>query len=101
MSVSRVVSVRFPVSVLARIEAVSGHRGRNRFICDAVVAALGSVGDLSSDASALLSVVRRERLTSREAEKVVDWLGLRFRNAERELLDAGLVRFVDGLMVAE
>ena len=58
-----------------------------------------NICDLKPDAVVLLSALRQKRMASREAEKSMGWLGLRYSKAERSLIGAGLVAVVDGVLV--
>ena len=53
-----------------------------------------------ADAAAVLGVIRSKRLTSRQAEAEMGWLGLRYANAEKLLLSSGAAAVVDGHLVA-
>ena len=52
-----------------------------------------------ADEKVLLSELRRQAMTSRDLERKMAWLGLRYSRAEKALLSSGLVVVVDGLMV--
>lgn len=53
-----------------------------------------------ADAAAVLGVIRSKRLTSRQVEAEMGWLGLRYANAEKLLLSSGAAAVVDGHLVA-
>lgn len=55
---------------------------------------------LPADAQVVLEAVRSKRRGSQEHERSFGWLGLRYLNAEKTLLDAGAVAVVDGCLVA-
>lgn len=56
-------------------------------------------GVRSADQAALLALLSKKPLRSRDAEKAMAWLGLRYRNAESGLLGRGAIAVVDGLLV--
>ncbi|GLO70333.1 hypothetical protein MACH17_18500 [Phaeobacter inhibens] len=58
-------------------------------------------GDLRPDAVVLLGALRKKRMSSRDAEEAMGWLGLRYSKAERQLIGLGLVHQENGLLVAE
>lgn len=53
-----------------------------------------------ADAAALLAVIRSKRLSSRQAEAEMGWLGLRCANAEKLLLSSGAAVLDGGFLVA-
>ena len=53
-----------------------------------------------ADAAELLAVIRSKRLSPRQAEAEMGWLGLRYGNAEKLLLSSGAAVVVDGVLVA-
>ena len=53
-----------------------------------------------SDAAELLSLIRSKRLSSRQAESEMGWLGLRYSNAENLLINSGAIVLDGGLLVA-
>ena len=53
-----------------------------------------------ADAVSVLGVIRGKRLTSRQVEAEMGWLGLRYANAEKLLLSSGAAAVVDGHLVA-
>lgn len=53
----------------------------------------------SADQAALLALLSKKPLRSRDAEKAMAWMGLRYVNAERGLLGKGAIAVVDGLLV--
>lgn len=109
---SDLMQVRFPDGTFDLIDAVSDNR--SCFIRDAVSAALGGGGvrrvprkknsNVSSgrgaDAAVLLEALRKRSMSSREAEKLMGWLGLRYANAEKRLLQDGSVYSDGGILVA-
>ena len=52
-----------------------------------------------ADEEALVALLRKRPLSSRDAERSMAWLGLRYPNAEKALLSSGRVAVVDGLLV--
>lgn len=56
---------------------------------------------LRPDAEVLLASIRKRRWTSKQHEKEMGWLGLRFARAEGDLFDLGLVKVEDGMLVAK
>lgn len=56
---------------------------------------------LRPDARVLLSALREKRMTSRDSEKAMGWMGLRYAKAEKQLIQAGLIRVEGGVLVAE
>jgi len=57
--------------------------------------------NLRPDALVLLGAIQKKRMTSRQAEAELGWLGLRYANAEKALILEGLVALQDGVLVAE
>jgi Arc/MetJ-type ribon-helix-helix transcriptional regulator len=55
---------------------------------------------LRPDAKVLLEALRGKRMTSRDAEKAMGWMGLRYSKAEGQLLLAGAIRVEGGVLVA-
>jgi hypothetical protein len=53
-----------------------------------------------ADAAELLAMIRSKRLSPRQAEAEMGWLGLRYGNAEKLLLSSGAAVVVDGVLVA-
>jgi len=53
----------------------------------------------AADQAVVLSLLRKKRLTSRQAEQAMGWAGLRYGNAEKALLSSGAVAVVDGALV--
>ena len=53
-----------------------------------------------ADAAELLAVIRSKRLSPRQAEAEMGWLGLRYGNAEKLLLSSRAAVVVDGVLVA-
>lgn len=51
-----------------------------------------------ADAAVVLVALRKRSMSSRDAEKSMAWLGLRYLNAEKLLLSSGAVAVVDGLL---
>ncbi len=122
----KIYSIRLDEDLVARVDGLGVNR--SEFIRDAVEAALGAGGDVpkaalvekrsapkknpivpavkpldarrEADVKFLLSEIRRLRLTSRQAEALMGWFGMRYRNAENHLLKSGGVVVVDGLLVA-
>ena len=126
---SDVMPVRFPDGTFAAIDAVSGNRSEfirravARSLCGgglpdkgkgvglerlkvsdapkAVSAGRRMDGDIrSGDKAALLALVRENMLNSRAAAKRLGWPGLRYRNAEKALMDEGRLMVVDGFLEA-
>ena len=115
-------SIRFDPDLMARVDARP--EGRSEFIRAAAEAALGvpfagAVNDpvqvaidtakarpavarsgRQADAAELLAVIRSKRLSPRQAEAEMGWLGLRYGNAEKLLLSSGAAVVVDGVLVA-
>lgn len=60
-----------------------------------------STDGLRPDAAALLEALRKKRMSPKDAEKAMGWLGLRYSKAEGQLLLAGVVRVEGGVLVAE
>ena len=52
-----------------------------------------------SDSLVLLEALRKKRMTPRDAERAMGWLGLRYSRAEAELLGAGVICLDDGFLV--
>lgn len=50
------------------------------------------------DKADLLALVRSKRLSSRQAKDSLGWLGLRYENAERGLMDDGVIWVSDGVL---
>lgn len=59
------------------------------------------IADLRPDAVVLLGALRKKPMGSRDAEKAMGWLGLRYSKAEKQLIGLGLVRQENGILVAE
>ena len=103
------IMLRVPDGLLDRIDAVRGGETRSGFIRGAVEVALGvevrreperkKISSVPADQIVLLALVRKRVLSSRDAEKALGWLGLRYGNAERGLLKAGLIEVRDGVLV--
>lgn len=55
---------------------------------------------LRPDAEVLLASIRKRRWTSKQHEKEMGWLGLRFARAEGDLFQAGLIEVDNGVLVA-
>lgn len=56
---------------------------------------------LRPDAEVLLASIRKRRWTSKQHEKEMGWLGLRFARAEGDLFQAKLISAEDGILVAK
>lgn len=56
--------------------------------------------ECSADQKVILSALRAKSRTSRDLEKRLGWLGLRYSNAEKVLLGCGMIAVVGGMMVA-
>ncbi|GGE30002.1 hypothetical protein GCM10011360_17600 [Primorskyibacter flagellatus] len=114
---TKIYSIRFDPDLMARVDA-SGV-GRSEFIREAVEAALvaspvkrpaapsaskKNSSEKSSrwaaDDAAVLDVIRGGRFSSRDVEKRIGWMGLRYSKAEKRLLESGAVMVVDGVLVA-
>jgi len=51
-----------------------------------------------ADKAAVLDLIRKKRVSSRQAEQEMGWPGLRYANAEKALLADGTVEVVNGLL---
>lgn len=109
------MQVRFPDGTFAAIDAVA--TVRSEFIRGAVADALDGPGRIKrapkkseiratsvpspreADKAALLEALRARRMSSREAEAAMGWPGLRYRNAERDLMASGKVLAQGGVLV--
>ncbi len=119
--------LKLPAGTMARIEAASPNR--SEWIRDVLLGALDAWegvdggGETKSelvrpgeairiprgfdpkclrpDALVLLGAIQKKRMTSRQAEAELGWLGLRYSNAEKSLIAADLVVLQDGVLVAE
>tara|TARA_R110000851_G_scaffold308778_1_gene467883 strand:+ start:20203 stop:20697 length:495 start_codon:yes stop_codon:yes gene_type:complete len=60
----------------------------------------GSADKLTVDQKVILSALREKSRSSRDLEKRLAWLGLRYSNAEKSLLGRGLIAVVGGMLVA-
>ena len=103
----KIFSVRLPADLVDALDRESGPRGRNGFIRRAIEKALGIAPSVSKktdsvvprkDDEILLEYLGDRRLTKRQVSQDLDWTSLRIDKAAEKLVNAGLIKFVGGVM---